>query len=100
MSFYTGFDLFKRLRLFVNERNLWIDAVLKVSRAVVIRRFSLNEARLGLFKFISDYLPYFEFLLYIFQYHYKKFELLYKYWSYLFVRFIRNNLNHGVHTFA
>ena len=28
--------------------------------AVIIRRFSLNEAPLGLFKFISDYLPYFE----------------------------------------
>jgi hypothetical protein len=31
-----------------------------VLRAVVIRRFSLNEAPLGLSKFISDYLPYFE----------------------------------------
>jgi hypothetical protein len=31
-----------------------------VLHAVVIRRFSLNEAPLGLFKFISDYLPYFE----------------------------------------
>jgi hypothetical protein len=30
------------------------------AHAVVIRRFSLNEASLGLFKFISDYLPYFE----------------------------------------
>jgi hypothetical protein len=27
---------------------------------IVIRRFSLHEAHLGLFKFISDYLPYFE----------------------------------------
>jgi hypothetical protein len=53
MSFYTCFDWFKKLRLFVNEQNLKIDAVL-------IRRFSLNEAPLGLFKFISDYLPYFE----------------------------------------
>jgi hypothetical protein len=30
------------------------------SCGVVIRRFSLNVAPLGLFKFISDYLPYFE----------------------------------------
>ena len=36
------------------------SVVLKASRAVVIRLFSLNEAPLGLFKFISDYLPYFE----------------------------------------
>jgi hypothetical protein len=40
--------------------NLKIDVVLKASRAVVTRRFSLNEVPLGLFKFISDYLPYFE----------------------------------------
>jgi hypothetical protein len=32
-----------------------IDVVPKASRAVVIRRFSLSEAPLGLFKFISDY---------------------------------------------
>jgi hypothetical protein len=50
MSFYTCFDWFKKLRLFVNERNLKIDVVLKASRVVVI----------WLFKFISDYLPYFE----------------------------------------
>jgi hypothetical protein len=31
-----------------------------VSRVVVIGRFSLSEAPLWLFKFISDYLPYFE----------------------------------------
>jgi hypothetical protein len=31
-----------------------IDVVLKASRAVVIMWFSLNEAPLGLFKFISD----------------------------------------------
>ena len=60
MSFYTWFDWFKKLRLFVNERNLKIDVVLKASRAVVIRCFSLYEAPLGLFKFISDYLPYLE----------------------------------------
>jgi hypothetical protein len=54
------FDWFKKLRLFSFVLNLKIDVVLKASRAVVIRRFSLNEAPLGLFKFISDYLPYFE----------------------------------------
>jgi hypothetical protein len=37
-----------------------IDVVLKASRAILMRRFSLTEAPLGLFKFISDYLPYFE----------------------------------------
>ena len=55
MSFYTCIDWFKKLRLFVNERNLKIDVVLKASCAIVIRWFSLNEAPLGLFKFISDY---------------------------------------------
>jgi hypothetical protein len=60
MSFYTCFNLLKMLRLFVNERNIKIDVVLKALRAVVIRWFTLNEAPLGLFKFISDYLPYFE----------------------------------------
>ena len=60
MSFYTSFDWSKKLRLFSHELNLKIDVVLKASHAVVIRRFSLNEAPLGLFKFISDYLPYFE----------------------------------------
>ena len=60
MSFYMCFDWFKKLRLFVNVRNRKIDVVLKASRAIVIRGFSLNEAPLGLFKFISDYLPYFE----------------------------------------
>jgi hypothetical protein len=48
-------DWFKKLRLFVNVRNRKIDVVVKASRAVVIRWFSLNEAPLGLFKFISDY---------------------------------------------
>ena len=60
MSFYMCFDWFKKLRLFVNVRNRKIDVVLKASRAIVIRGFSLNEAPLGLFKFIFDYLPYFE----------------------------------------
>jgi hypothetical protein len=56
MSFYTSFDCFKMLRLFVNERNLKIDVVLKASRAIVIRWFSLNETPLGylnLFQIIS-----------------------------------------------
>ena len=60
MSFYTCFDWFKNLRLFSYVRNLKIDAVLKESRAVVIGWFYLNEKSLGLFKFIFDYLPYFE----------------------------------------
>ena len=60
MSIYTYFDWFKKLRLFVNVWNRKIDIVFKASRVVVIRWFSLNEAPLGLFKFISDYLPYFE----------------------------------------
>jgi hypothetical protein len=57
MPFYTRFDWFKKLRLFVYVLNLKIDVVLKASCAVVIRRFSLNETPLGLFKVISDYLP-------------------------------------------
>ena len=56
MSFYTCFDWFKKLRLFSYVLNLKIDVFLKASHVVVIRRFSLNEAPLGLFKFISDYL--------------------------------------------
>ena len=98
MPFYTCFDWFKKLRLFVNERNLKIDVVLKASCAVVIRWFSLNETPLGLFKFISDYLPYFEKINKFFNIITKKFELIYKDWSKLFVRFIRNNLNQVVHT--
>jgi hypothetical protein len=39
MSFYTCFDWFKTLRLFVNERNLKIDVVLKASRAVYLHYF-------------------------------------------------------------
>jgi hypothetical protein len=93
MSFYTCFVWFKKLRLFVNEQNLKIDVVLKASCAVVIRWFSLNEAPLGLFKFISDYLPYFEKINIFFNIITKKFELIYKDWSKLFVWFIRNNLN-------
>ena len=60
MSFYTCFDWFKKLSTFSYVLNLKIDVVPKASRAVVIRRFSLNEAPLELFKFISDYLHYFE----------------------------------------
>ena len=62
----------KKLRLFVNEQNLKIDVVLKASRAVVIRWFSLHEAPFGLFKFISDYLPYFENLNIFFNFITKK----------------------------
>jgi hypothetical protein len=72
MSFYTCLDWFKKLRLFSYVLNLRIDVVLKASRAFVIKRFSLNEAPLGLFKFISNPLPYFEKNKYIFQYHNKK----------------------------
>jgi hypothetical protein len=60
MSFYACFDWFEKLRLFSYVLNLKIDVVPKVLHEVVIRRFSLNEAPLGLFKFISDYFPYFE----------------------------------------
>ena len=60
MSLNTYFDWFTKSRLFSYVLNLKIDVVPKVLRAVIIRRFSLNEAPLGLFKFISDYLPYFE----------------------------------------
>ena len=60
MSFYTCFDWFEKLSTFSYVLNLKIDVVPKASHAVVIRRFSLNEAPLGLFKFISNYLPYFE----------------------------------------
>ena len=60
MSFYTYFDWFKKLSTFSYVLNLKIDVAPKASSAVFIRRFSLNEASLGLFKFISDYLPYFE----------------------------------------
>ena len=60
MSFYSCFDWFKKLRLFVNVRNRKIDVVLKASRVVVISSFFVNETPLGLFKFISDYLPYLE----------------------------------------
>jgi hypothetical protein len=60
MSFYTCFDWFNKLSTFSYVLNLKIDVVPKASHAVVIRQFSLNEASLGLFKFSSDYLPYFE----------------------------------------
>ena len=60
MSFYTCFDWFKKFSTFSYVLNLKIDIIPKALHAVVIRRFSLNEAPLGLFKFISGYLPYFE----------------------------------------
>ena len=41
MSFYMCFDWFKKLRLFVNERNLKIDVILKALRAIVIKKFEL-----------------------------------------------------------
>ena len=94
------FDWFKKLRLFVNVRNLKINVVFKASRAVVIGWFPLKEAPLGLFKFISDYLLYFEKINIFFNIITKNFELIYKDWSKLFVRFIRNNLNQVVHTLA
>jgi hypothetical protein len=73
MSFYTCFDWFKKLSTFSYVLNLKIDVVPKALRAVVIRRFSLNEASLGLFKFNSDYLPYFEKInIFFSQYHNKK----------------------------
>ena len=60
MSFYACFDWVKKLRFVSYVLNMKIDVALKASRAVVIRRFSLNETPLGLFKCISDYLLYFE----------------------------------------
>ena len=78
MSLNTCLDWFKKLRLFSYVLNLKIDAVPKASRAVVIRRFSLNEAPLGLFKFISDYLPYFEKINIFFNIIKTKFELIYR----------------------
>jgi hypothetical protein len=96
MSFYTCFDWFKKLSTFSYVLNLKIDVVPKASHAVVIRRFSLNEAPLGLFKFILDYLPYFEKTNIFFNIIAKNIWInLYKDWSKLFVRFIRNNLNPG-----
>ena len=71
MSFYTCFDWFKKLRLFSYVPNVKNDVVL-------IRRFSSNEAPLGLFKFISDYLPYFEKKIDVSISYQKKFELNYK----------------------
>ena len=78
MLFYTYFDWFKKLSTISYVLNLKIDVVPKASRAVVIRRFSLNEAPLGLFKFISDYLPYFGKINIFFNIIAKKLELIYK----------------------
>jgi len=97
MSFYTCFDWFKKFRLFVNVRNIKINVVLKASLAVIIGWISLNEAPLGLFKFISDYLPYFEKINIFFNLTTTKIELIYKDWSKLFVVFIRNNGLHDVY---
>jgi hypothetical protein len=93
------FDWFKKLRLFSNVRNLKIYVVLKASRAVVIRWFSLNEAPLELFKFIFDYLPYFEKINIFFNIRRSPcYESLFKDWSQFLFRSWRNNLNQVVHT--
>jgi hypothetical protein len=42
MSFYTCFDWFKKLRLFVNERNVKIDVVLKASIHILYRFFLIQ----------------------------------------------------------
>ena len=76
MSFYACFYWFKKLFSYV--LNLKIDVVLKASLPVVNRSFSLNEAPLGLLKFNSDYLPYFEKMSIFFKSLQKKFELIYK----------------------
>jgi hypothetical protein len=103
-SIYLCLSLYCKFYILIeptkNVLNLKIDVVLKASCAIVIRRFSLNEAPLGLFKFISDYLPYFEKINIFFNIIAKKIVLIYKDWSKLFVRFIRNNLNQVVHTLA
>jgi hypothetical protein len=78
-----------RFRSLTNNLNFYTNP----SCAIVIRWFSLNEASLGLFKFNSDCLPYFEKINIFFNIIAKKFELIYKDWSKLFVQFIRNNLN-------
>jgi hypothetical protein len=64
MSFYTFFDWFKKLSTFSYLLNLKIEVVLK--------------APLGLFKFISDYLPYFENINIFFNIRAKQIELIYK----------------------
>jgi hypothetical protein len=43
MTFHTCFDWFKKLRLFVNERNLKIDVVLKAS----FHKYLCNELFTG-----------------------------------------------------
>jgi hypothetical protein len=49
MSFYTCFDWFKKLRLFVNVRNRKIDVVLKASRVnCFINMMTLQEYELVL----------------------------------------------------
>jgi hypothetical protein len=86
MSFYTCFDWFKKLRLFVNERNLRIDVVLEASRAVVIRWFSIKEAHLVKFLYSnSDYVSWL------------KISQVFKDWSQFLFGSWRNNLNQVVH---
>jgi hypothetical protein len=55
---------------------------------------------LGLFKFISDYLPYFEKINIFFNIRAKKVWINLSGLIAVFVRFIRNNLNQVVHTLA
>jgi hypothetical protein len=57
MSFYMCFDWFKKLSTFSYVLNLKLDVVPKASRAVVIRRFSLNEA-IAIFEQIISINPY------------------------------------------
>jgi hypothetical protein len=55
--------------------------------------FKHKSGGIVVFEFISDYLPYFEKINIFFNIITKKVVLIYKDWSKLFVRFIRNKLN-------
>jgi hypothetical protein len=74
------------------------------SQGVACRCHQVIFFKWGTFEVIQIYFRLFALFgknKYIFQYHSKKkFELIYKDWSKLFVRFIRNNLGHVVHTLA
>jgi hypothetical protein len=102
MSLNTCFDWFEKLRLFSyvqaeseNRRR---------SQGVACRCHPTIFFKWGTFGVIYIYFRLFTLFWknkYIFQYHSQKmFELIYKDWSKLFVRFIRNNLNQVVHTLA
>ena len=59
MSFYTSFDWFKKLVIFIcteSENRRCSQGVACCCHQAIF----LNEAPLRLFKFNSDYLPYFE----------------------------------------